>query len=231
MNKKIAIVGDFNPDYESHTKLNDSIEHVKNRFNLKLDYEWIDTIKAEKEADGLLCQYSGIWSAPGSPFKSLDGALKAIHYARINNVPHLGTCAGFQHSIVEFARNVLNIKDAQHQEYDNDSDVLFISKLDCSLAGKRLEVKLKENSMAYACYGKNNTTENYYCNFGINPKFKAQLNHPILSISGTDQDGEIRIIEYPENRFFVATLFVPQTNSSASSPHPIIERFIKECDK
>lgn len=231
MDKIIAIIGEFQEDFRPHSALNESIEHVKKKHKIDIGIEWIDTLKAEKEGDKLFGNYSGFWSAPGSPFKSLNGALKAIEYARVKDKPHLGTCAGFQHTIIEFARNVLKIENAQHEEYDNESSILFINKLACSLAGKRMKVNLLEDSIAFNCFKSEDTTEDYYCNFGINPEFKDKLMHEDLIISGIDQDGEIRIIELKKNRFFISTLFVPQTNSTENLPHPIIERFVLECSK
>jgi CTP synthase (UTP-ammonia lyase) len=131
-------------------------------------YEWIDTESIEKEKDQVLKKYAGIWSAPGSPFKSFDGALYAITYARLNDIPHLGTCAGFQHAVIELARNILGIEVAHHEEYDSQSSSLFVNKLVCSLAGKSMDVYLKNNTLAHKLYDCNETKENYYCNFGIN---------------------------------------------------------------
>lgn len=229
MKKKIAIIGEFNSGFLSHTRLNDALEHVKTRYGYDFGYDWLDTPPVEKSSETLLTGYSGIWSAPGSPFLSLEGSLAAIAFARKNRVPHLGTCAGFQHTIIEFARNVLGEKEAQHEEYDPESDCLFISRLSCSLSGKEMQIYLKEGSLARSCYGKKEVIENYYCNFGINPQFKSRLVHPNLQISGVDQDGEIRIIEIPENPFFVATLFVPQTRSTPEHPHPLIKAFVEAC--
>lgn len=94
-----------------------------------------------------------------------------------------------------------------------------------------MTVNLKEGSKAFECYRSNETTEEYYCNFGINPAFKEKLEHNTFRISGVDQDNEIRIIELVNHRFFISTLFVPQTNSTEDQPHPIIERFVLECIK
>jgi CTP synthase (UTP-ammonia lyase) len=231
MNKKIAIIGEFHNNFRPHSDLINSIEHVKTKLNLDIEYEWIDTLRAEKEGDKLFSKFTGFWSAPGSPFKSLNGAINAIKYARTNDIPHLGTCAGFQHTVIEFVRNVLKITGAQHAEYDNDSSVLFISRLACSLAGKKMKVQLIGNTLTSDCYKSNETIEDYYCNFGINPEFTHKLEHADLIVSGIDQDGEIRIIEIPKNRFFISTLFVPQTNSTIAKTHPIIERFVLECLK
>ncbi len=227
--KVIGIVGEFNPELKSHKALNQSLEWLKKDNNF--EYDWIDTLSVEKEGVKILKKYSGIWSASGSPFKSLNGALDAIKYARIQDVPHLGTCGGFQHTIIEFARNVLGIKEAQHEEYDNNSSFLFISKLSCSLAGKTMSIEVKQGTKAFKCYKQNESIEDYHCNFGINPKFRDRLIDSDLSISGIDQDGEIRIIEIPKNTFFVATLFVPQTRAVENKPHPIIKEFVEECIK
>lgn len=226
---KIAIVGEFQPQNKTHQLLNLSLDWLNHRG--EFTYEWLDTDRVEMEGKALLRGYSGIWSAPGSPFKSLEGALEAIRVARANNIPHLGTCAGFQHTIVEFARNVLGHPGAQHEEYDGDASELFISRLSCSLRGKTMSLRILEGSLAYECYGTNETTEDYYCNFGINPKFRSTLVHPSLKISGLDQENEIRIIEIPGNDFFLATLFVPQSKATQQSPHPVIRRFIEAAER
>ncbi|MNC25719.1 CTP synthase [compost metagenome] len=157
--------------------------------------------------------------------------MAAISYARRNKVPHLGTCAGFQHTILEYARNVLDIPEAQHEEYNPDADMLFITRLACSLAGQDLEILLEEETLAYSCYGEKQATESYYCNFGINPQFREKLTHSGLRLSGKDRDGEVRIVELAGHPFFAATLFVPQTRSTREKPHPLILRFVQACSE
>ncbi|SCY13989.1 CTP synthase C-terminal region-related (seleno)protein [Desulfoluna spongiiphila] len=224
MKPKIAVIGEYYENFDPHTSLNKALDYLNDEYDF--EYEWIDTESIEKEKDQILKKYAGIWSAPGSPFKSFDGALYAITYARLNDIPHLGTCAGFQHAVIELARNILGIEEAQHEEYDSQSSSLFVNKLVCSLAGKSMDVYLKKNTLAHKLYGCNETKENYYCNFSINPEFKQHLAHPQIAVSGVDQDDEIRIIEIPSNNFFLITLFVPQTKSLPGSPHPIINGFV-----
>jgi CTP synthase (UTP-ammonia lyase) len=226
MKPKIAIIGEFYDTFVPHTALNGSLDQLKSTYDF--EYRWIDTLTVKDNRDQALNGIAGIWSAPGSPFKSLDGALSAITYARQNNIPHIGTCAGFQHTIIELARNILGVKDAQHEEYDTHSSKLFVSRLVCSLAGKSMDVYLKSGTLAHKLYGIDKTTENYYCNFGINPSFKHNLIHPQITVSGVDQDDEIRIIEIPNLRFFLITLFVPQTRSQPGPPHPLIQGFVNE---
>lgn len=224
MKPKIAIVGEYYDNFEPHAFLNTSLDYLRKDFDF--GYEWIGTELIDRERDALLRNYAGIWSAPGSPFKSLDSALYAITFARLRDIPHIGTCAGFQHAVIELARNLLGIADAQHEEYDAQSSSLFVSKLVCSLAGKTMDVYLKSDTLAHKLYGLDETKENYYCNFGINPAFKRYLTHPQITVSGVDQDDEIRIIEMPSNKFFLITLFVPQTKSVPGAPHPLIKGFV-----
>ena len=90
-----------------------------------------------------------------------------------------------------------------------------------------MKVSIKSETLTYKLYDKDEVTEDYYCNFGISPDFKDQVECSTLIVAGTDQDGEIRIIEYPNNRYFIATLFVPQSKCTNEYQHPLIEGFIK----
>ena len=160
-----------------------------------------------------------------------------IRWARVDREPFIGTCAGFQHAALEFARNVLGIKDAMHAEYDPDAPNAFIRPLICSLVGKKLAIRLKPGSRAATFYGTTEVVESYYCNFGLNPDYREPLESAGLVISGWDDTEnasavdptlpEARVIELPEHPFFLATLFVPQAASTAERPHPLIAAF---CD-
>ena len=156
-------------------------------------------------------------------------------------IPCFGTCGGFQHIVIEYARNVLGIYDAEHEEYESSgSGQVLISKLECSLVGRELEIELKTGSMAAAAYGSLRANERYYCNFGVNPAFAevlrgggAHRNECIVSassrllVSGSDIEGEVRVLEAPRpHPFFVGTLFVPQALSTLEHPHPLVSAFI-----
>jgi CTP synthase (UTP-ammonia lyase) len=99
---------------------------------------WMGTKDLEPNAAATLAGIAGVWVAPGSPYQSLAGVLAAIRCARENEVPLLGTCGGFQHVVIEYARSVLGIADATHAEYDPYASHLFISRLACSLVGKTM---------------------------------------------------------------------------------------------
>ncbi|WP_028974604.1 CTP synthase C-terminal region-related (seleno)protein [Spirochaeta cellobiosiphila] len=224
---KFAVIGEYQDDNQTHILLEKSLEEMSSSLGKTAQIDWIDTKLLDEEGSSILLPYHGIWSAPGSPFHSLEGAISGIRYARENLIPHLGTCAGFQHSVIEIARNLLGYTEAQHEEYDHESSVLFISKLQCSLKGKTMTVHIKKGSQAFALYGKALADEDYYCNFGINPDFRPRLNHPDVLISGVDDDNEIRILELGDHPFFISTLFVPQSRWTLEHPHPLIKGFVE----
>src|SRR5262249_29243234 len=154
---------------------------------------------------------NAIWIAPGSPYKNMDAALAAIRYARENQVPLLGTCGGFQHIVIECARNVMGFTDAEHAETNPYASVLFISRLECSLVGRTMTIRLVPGSLLVQAYGRPTTEEGYYCNFGVNPAFVEVLRTGPLRIAASDAEGEIRAVELPGHPFFVGILFIPQT--------------------
>jgi CTP synthase (UTP-ammonia lyase) len=168
-----------------------------------------------------------LWCAPGSPYKSLDGALRGVRFAREEEVPLLGTCGGFQHIAIEYARNMLGFTDAQHAEYDPYGSNLFIGELACSLAGQTMTVELTPGSRSADSYGCTEASERYYCDFGLDPEHQTLLDEGGLRVVGVDQDGEARVLELPGHPFYVATLFVPQMSSSSGSPHPLIVAYLR----
>ena len=90
-----------------------------------------------------------------------------------------------------------------------------------------MDLNILANSKAASLYGEIRVKEKYYCNFGINPKYIDDIKKGPMQFVGSDSEGELRILEYPEHRFFIGTLFVPQTNSTKKKPHPIITEFLK----
>ena len=129
--------------------------------------------------------------------------------------------------LIEYARNVLGFQDAQHAEYDPYASNLFISQLACSLAGREMQLQLTAGSRVAAIYDALRVTERYYCNFGVNPEVVGTLKSGPMHFTGSDSEGEIRVLELPDHTFFVGTLFVPQTRSTSKAPHPLVTAFLR----
>jgi CTP synthase (UTP-ammonia lyase) len=224
MRPDLIILGEHDPSSETHRATEAAIHHSLVELRDEASVGWISTAIIE-ETDVLHAH--GLWVAPGSPYKNLSRALQAIRVTRENLIPCFGTCGGFQHMILEFARNVLGFADAEHAEYDPDASRLFISTLNCSLVGMELLVRLLPHTTARTLYGRDEIVERYYCTFGVNPDYSETLTENVdLVVSGRDLNGEIRIIEIPEHPFFVGTLFVPQAQSRKMMPHPLVSGFL-----
>jgi CTP synthase (UTP-ammonia lyase) len=219
---RIGIIGDFNPENATHISTNEGIQHAAKVLGKLIETVWLPTDEPTeyKEFDGLV-------GSPGSPYRSFDGALAGIRYARENDVPFIGTCGGSQHLMIEYARNVMGMVDAAHAETDPYASCLFVTPLSCSLVGKTMEVAIKSGSKAAAACQAERSMEAFYCNFGLNPAYQERLESAGLEVTGKDENGEARIVELASHPFFVGTLFVPQARSKPGSPHPLILEFCR----
>ena len=123
-------------------------------------------------------------------------------------------------------RNVLGFRDADHQESNPNASRFAVVALSCSLDGQTEEVDVVPGTAAAGLYGRARAVEPFVCDYGINPEYAQELEQNGLVISGRSADSEVRIVELPTHPFFMATLFVPQMNSTAENPHPLIQAFV-----
>jgi CTP synthase (UTP-ammonia lyase) len=226
---KIAILGDFNPAYSTHHALNDSTRKVNKLLDDEIQFDWIatDTFNAATAFNNL---YSGLWIAPGSPYKDMQRVLDAIKYVRTNNIPTLGNCGGFQHMIIELARNICGITLADHEETNPGSPDLLIEKLSCSLVEQPEQLTIcDKNSLLYNIIQQEQLTGKYFCSYGLNKSYTGQLVSGGLKITALSADGEVRAFEIDNHPFFMGTLFQPALTSTADEPNPIIAAFVKKC--
>ncbi len=222
MAPRVGIVGDYNPQNPTHRATDAGLAHAGVRA------EWVPTADVPPDGPGTrLAGYDGLFIAPASPYRSMDGALAAIRLAREGGIPLVGTCGGFQHAIVEFARNVLGIEDADHAETAPGAPRLAIAPLACSLVGQSHPVTLVAGTRAAALYGATEAVEDFRCSYGLNPDYAQPLRDAGLVASGYGHDGAVRVVELPRHPFFLATLFLPQMRSTPDRPHPLLAGFAK----
>ena len=235
---RIGILGDFNPEFRSHHATNESLQHAAAKLNLPVESAWISTPSVlEPDAQRMLESFDGIWAAPGSPYKSFEGMLKGIEFARRRDWPFLGTCGGFQYALIECARNVLGIKDADTAENNSGSKNIVIYPVACAvpkrakdapkLSGPIPEIQLRPGSYLQSFYMKDTVEEEFFCNFEVNPDYEWAAMEAGFPVVARGPQGEIRAIESPTHLFYIATLIQPQLSSKPKKPHPLVLAFVQ----
>jgi CTP synthase (UTP-ammonia lyase) len=224
---RIAVVGDYQPDAVAHRALPEALKLSAAALGVEVVPTWVATDRVGTPAETLR-GFAGIWVAPGSPYASFDGALAAIRFARESGTPFFGTCGGFQHAVIEYARNVLGLADADHTETNPTAATPVIARLTCSMVEKTGAVKLVSGTKVRAAYGVAEADEGYHCNYGVNPAFETLFAEPSrLRVAARDANGEVRVVELQEHPFFVGTLFQPERSALRGEVHPLISAFVR----
>ncbi|MDF2680346.1 MAG: hypothetical protein K0R47_1536 [Brevibacillus sp.] len=226
---RIGLIGDYNPEVVAHVAVPQAIELAANDLGQQVEVEWIATPTLEHSFAEKLSRYHALWTVPASPYKSKDGALHGIRFARENRVPFLGTCGGFQHMVIEFARNVLRLSEADHAEDNPTASMLLVAPLTCTVSQQIHTFHLTAGTKVASIYGKLEISEQYgICNYGVNPAFAPLLTEAGLRIAGVDANGEVRLMEYEQHPFFVGTLFQPERSALQGIVHPLIREFVRQ---
>ncbi|MFC4118063.1 glutamine amidotransferase-related protein [Nonomuraea zeae] len=216
---RIALVGDRSPSVRSHARIPLLIEALRERDGIALDPYWIPTTDVTG-VEG----FDGIWILPGSPYRDEAGAVEAARVAREQAIPFLGTCGGFQHMLLEFARHVCGL-DVAHAENQPGARDFLLTPLECSLAGHEGRVRLAPGSLIEQIMGTATTMEAYICSYGLNESYKQTLAEHGMAFSGHADDGAVRVAELPGHPFFLATMFQPELAGDGRRPHPVIAAF------
>ena len=219
---RLALVGDRSETITAHVAIEKSLAMAGKL--VEIDFHWLATPRCETEA---FRDVTAIWCAPGSPYDSMEGALRAIRIARENKIRFLGTCGGFQHALIEYARNVIGWRGADHAETNPALEDPLIARLSCSLAEGAGTIRLESGTQLQKVYGTMEVSEKYNCNFGLSPRFEKRLRDGELRFSARDLDGEVRAFELSGHPFFVGTLFQPERWALAGKLHPVVQRFLE----
>ena len=220
----IALVGDHDPAVTAHRAIPIALGLCRERLGADFAWEWVAT-RAIADAPSDLSRFSGLWLVPASPYENTAGAIGAVRFARTSGRPFLGTCGGFQHALLEFARDVAGIADAEHAETNPDGRTLVVTRLACSLVEKAGTVRFKEGSLLARAYGRLEATEGYRCNYGLNREHEAALEDAGLRITARDEDGDARGAELPAHPFFAGVLFQPERAALRGEIPPLAMAF------
>jgi CTP synthase (UTP-ammonia lyase) len=190
---RIALIGDYDPQVTAHQAIPIALGMAAEQLNLNVQFQWLATDHIN--AGTQLKDFDGFWCVPASPYRSMDGALRAIRFAREQQRPFLGTCGGFQHAVLEFARHVLGREDAEHGETHPDAVRAILTPLACSLVEAVDSIHLIEGSLIANAHETTETSEGYRCRFGVNPAFERELLTQQLHAVGHDSQRDLRAVE------------------------------------
>ena len=220
----LALIGDYHPGVTAHQAIPVALQQAADSLGLTVHLHWLDT-----DTRPSLHGFDGFWCVPASPYRDIDGALRAIRFAREQRRPFLGTCGGFQHAILEYARNVLGWADAEHGELASDAKRAVIAPLSCGLVEVTDSVRLLPYTRIAEAYGLLDLQEGYHCRYGVNPAFLDALLEGNLIPSGHDATGDLRAVELLNHPFFIATLFQPERAALKGSTPPLAVALLKAC--
>ena len=234
----VAIVGKYIQLEDSYLSVVESLRHGGFANGVKVNVKFIDSEDiTEKTANEILNGYDGILVPGGFGSRGIEGKILAAKYARENNVPFLGICLGMQMAVVEFARNVLGLNDANSAEFSNNTlnPVIHIMENQKSVTNKggtmRLGAypcKIKKGTLAYSIYGEENISERHRHRFEYNNDYKEKLEEKGLIASGTSPDGTlVEIVENINHPFFIGAQFHPEFKSRPDRPAPLFKALIK----
>ena len=235
---KIAIVGKYVKLEDAYISVIESLIHGGYENNVKVKISLINCENINSEnAKEKLSEYNGIVVPGGFGNRGIEGKIATIKYARENNVPLLGICLGMQMMVVEYARNVLGIKDANSEEFfpEGENSVIHIMNDQIGVDKKGGTMRLgsypcmlKQGTRTREIYGTEKIDERHRHRFEYNNCYRERLENGGLICSGTSPDGSlVEIVEIPSHRFFIGGQFHPELKSRPNRPAPLFTALIK----
>ena len=235
---EIGLVGKYVELKDSYKSIAESFVHAGAHNETEVELRWVHSEEiTEENASKHLKGLHGILVAPGFGERGIDGKLDAVKYARENNIPFLGICLGMQCAVVEFARNVVGLKDALSTEVDKNTphpviDIMEEQKKITNYGGTmRLGANnchLKEGSLANEIYGKKAISERHRHRFEFNNAYLEDFEKAGMNASGINPEtGLVEIVEIPSHPWFVGVQFHPEYKSTVANPHPLFTEFVK----
>lgn len=236
---RVAIAGKYTKLSDAYISVVESLKHAGYNNDAQIDIKWIasdECVNMEKAKEAL-SDVDGLVVPGGFGIRGIEGKLNVIRYARENNIPFLGLCLGMQCAVIEYARNVVGLKNANSMEFDENTpypviDLMLEQKNVEGYGGTmrlgQFECHIAPNTKSEKAYGSNIIFERHRHRYEVNNEYRKQISDAGLVFSGLSPDGMLcEMIEYPKNDWFVACQFHPEFKSRPDRPHPLFSGFMK----
>ncbi|WP_425070843.1 glutamine amidotransferase-related protein [Sagittula sp. S175] len=221
---RIALIGDHSEEVTAHRAIPVALDMEAAALGLEVSFAWLGTARLDDPS--VLAEYDAGWVVPASPYADFDNALAAIRYLREADMPFLGTCGGYQHMLVEYARNVLGYPAAGITEIDPTCGMPLVSALTCALVEVSEPVLPEPGGLVARLCGEAQQDESYRCSFGLNPKYAGIFDGSGLRVAARDRDGAVRAMALEGRRFFLGTAFRPERAALVGRRHPVVAAFV-----
>lgn len=235
---KIAVAGKYVELHDAYKSIMEAFVHAGVQNNARVELTWLGSEDIEQNGAGTyLKKVSGLLIPGGFGERGIEGKIKAVRYARENDLPFFGICLGLQCAVIEFARSVCGMEDANSFEFSNSTKHRVIDYMeeqsDDIQKGGTMRLGsypcvLKKNTLANRIYGKINITERHRHRYEVNNDYRSILEEQGMVFSGIYPEKDlVEIVELPDKRWFLAVQFHPEFKSRALSVHPIFGSFVK----
>lgn len=237
---KVAVVGKYVELPDAYISVTEALHHAGIAHEAEVKITWVNAEELEKtknpDLDEIFAGCKGILVPGGFGHRGVEGKIMSIRYARENKIPFLGLCLGMQCSVIEFARNVCGMSDANSAEFMPDTQYpvidLMESQIDVEDKGGTMRLgaypcKVYPDTKTLVAYGKEEISERHRHRYEFNNKFRAELEAKGMVIAGTLPDGSlVEIVEVKDHPWFVASQFHPELKSRPNHPHPLFKDFV-----
>lgn len=232
MSTAIALVGDYTAESIAHRAIPLALELAGQAERESVTWTWVPTATIHDPARDL-ARFAAVWVVPASPYASMAGALAAIRWARATRRPLFGSCGGFQHMLIEFARSQAGLAAADTTETNPDGAEPVVNALACSLVEQTSPLRFAPGSRVRNIYGADTAIEGYHCRYGLNEAYRARLEAAGLQFTAFDENSEPRAAELPErvHPFYIGTLFQPERAALRGEAPPLTRALVRAATK